>query len=112
MKTLLGTMIVIMAFFSLSFHASAACCSWSDKTACASCPSGYSSGCVTEGNNCTCDCAKNENEMSKKLSKGNSSLEYFIRNNYGQILRDTNQSGYFRSYDFPDIKISISPPKS
>ena len=111
MKILFGTIIITLTFFASHFQVYAACCSWDDKNACASCPDGYSSGCVTEGNNCTCDCAKNENEMAKKLSKGNSRLEYFIRNNFREIVRDTQQRGYFRSYDYPNIRITITPPK-
>jgi hypothetical protein len=111
MKILIGAMIVILTLFISYFHAYAACCAWDDKNACASCPEGYSSGCVTEGNNCTCDCAKNENEMAQKLSKGDRRIQYLIMNNFSQIVRDTQSQGYFRSYDLPNIKITISPPE-
>ena len=102
-------LIIPLSIFLVCNEANSECCSWSDRKACASCPDGYSSGCVTKDDSCNCDCAKSESELANRLANrfDDSEIEYVIRNNYDRIVRDTKRYGY---YDYGRGKISISLP--
>ncbi len=50
-----------------TIHADA-CCAWTDKKACAACPSNYIAGCRTQGNQCSCSCSNGTGDLVGKLS--------------------------------------------
>lgn len=110
MRITISVIIVILASAFLYSAAHAACCAWDDREACASCPEGYASGCVTEGNKCTCNCAKTANELAEKLSLGNREFQNFVSNNFDEIVIQTQRQGYYRSYSYPNIRVTITPP--
>ena len=110
MRVIIYVIIIILTSAFPYSSASAACCAWDDKDACASCPEGYSSGCVTKGNKCTCDCAKTTNELSEKLSFGDRQFRNFISNNFDEIVIQTQQKGYYRSFVYPNVRMTITPP--
>jgi len=102
--------LILPLFIFLFFNeANSSCCSWDDKKACASCPNGYASGCVTKKDTCNCACAENEFELAIKLAKsfGDSYIGNHIRNNFNRIMRDTDRYGY---HEYNNIKISITTP--
>lgn len=110
MRITIYVIIVILASAFLYSAAHAACCAWDDREACASCPEGYASGCVTEGSKCTCDCAETVNELAEKLSLGNREIQNFISKNFDEIVIQTQRQGYYRSYRYPNIRVTITPP--
>ena len=98
-------MIVLAGF---GHHVYAACCAWDDRDACASCPVGYYSGCVTKGAECNCDCTKSASEIAKKMSYGDYKIRVYIEKNFRKIIQDTK---YYRYHDFQGMKLSITPSK-
>ena len=92
-------------------------CAWEDRKVNASCPAGYGAGCVTEGDTCYCDCARNARDLAVILSLGDTKVESYIADNMQQILSDTKSHGYYSSDrhpnlagKYPNLKISITPP--
>jgi len=108
MKSLVILLFMVI-FLGFGYHVSAAaCCAWDDRNACASCPEGYYSGCVTKGTECNCDCTKSASETAEKMSYGDYRLRDYIEKNFGKIIQDTK---YNRFHDFQGMKLSITPAK-
>lgn len=99
-------MVIFLGFGSQVSYA--ACCAWKDRDACATCPPGYFSGCVTKGTTCDCDCTESASETAEKMSYGDYNLRKYIEKNFDDIIYDTK---HYRFHDFKGIKISITPPK-
>ena len=109
MKLYLAIIVAVFILFSWHEQVNGACCAWDDRTACASCPEGYFSGCKTNGNICNCDCAKSESELAEKLAQGDTGIQFYIQNNFEKIIRDTALYGYHKEY--PQLRITITPPQ-
>ena len=108
MRLFFFSFLVVFFLIVTPHQANSACCAWDDRDACASCPDGYWSGCVTNGTKCDCDCSKSSSETAEKMSYGNSPLQQYIKNNIQRIIKDTN---LYRYHDYQGTKISITPPK-
>ena len=108
MKSLVALLSLILFLCFGSNLSYAACCAWTDRDACASCPDGYYSACITKGNECDCDCAKSSSETAEKMSYGDYNVRKYIEKNFEKIINDTK---FYRYHDFQGIRISITPPK-
>ena len=97
-------LIVLLCSGHLAF---AACCAWDDRDACASCPAGYFSGCVTKSTKCDCSCAESSQEATSNMSGGDCQFQRYIQQNFDTIIKDTQ---YKRFHKYKGIKISITPP--
>lgn len=107
MKSLIVSIFLLISICSGYYYVYAACCAWTDRDACSSCPEGYYSGCVTEGKKCDCDCAESASEAAEKFSFGNYEIQKYIEGNFQKIVKDTRR---YRFHDFKGIKISITSP--
>jgi len=101
--------LLLLLLLSVPRMAVGACCAWTDRNACATCPTGYSSGCKTEGNQCRCDCAQNASELAAKLAAEDRQLQRYIESNLEQIIRDTQQRGFHEPR--PGLRITVTPPR-
>jgi hypothetical protein len=87
----------------------AACCAWKDRQACASCPSGYFSGCRTEKDRCNCYCEQGASQLAAKLARDDKELQSYIESNFRQITFDTQRFGFHDAGR--EIRITITPPQ-
>ncbi len=105
---LLFTVVFLCSVPQLS---AAACCKWSDgHEACASCPSGYTSGCSIppDSPKCNCFCDKDPSNLAAKLAAGDKRLQSYFVDNFEKIITETQRRGFHMTPG--GVTIAITPP--
>ncbi len=104
LASMIGCMVVLIL---AAGPAHSACCDWPDRKACSTCPTGYISGCRTQGNGCQCSCGKDSGELIKNLAEGNESLRAYLRDNLDTIMKEAHQGKPFQAPG--GIRINVAP---